>query len=117
MIKIEICTHIDGFAAQVAETVIVGGAKAEGRQADAIKAAHTAIEGALRLMRPGGTNTQVSVAVQNVAKAFGCKLVEGSLSHQIEQNELDGAKAIYFNTPDSQKKEVEEVILSSCLPP
>jgi len=45
VVKIDLGVHIDGFIALVAHTVVVGSDKtpAEGKKADAILAAHTAI--------------------------------------------------------------------------
>lgn len=52
--------HIDGFIAQVAHTLVVGGKPVEGRKADVILAAYNAIQGALRTIKPGNTNYDVS---------------------------------------------------------
>ena len=49
-------SHIDGFIAVVAHTLVVGakpGEKVTGRKADVILAAHYASEAALRLVKPG----------------------------------------------------------------
>jgi methionine aminopeptidase len=78
--KIHIGAHIDGFAAVTAETIVVG-ATAEnpvtGRRADVLKAAYTAAEVAMRLVKVGGKNWAVTDAVNKVAGAWGCKPVEG----------------------------------------
>ena len=82
--KIHIGAHIDGFAAVTAETIVVG-ATAEnpvtGRRANALKAAYTAAEVAMRLVKVGGKNWAVTDAVNKVAAAWGCKAVEGRSCH------------------------------------
>lgn len=78
--KIHIGAHIDGFAAVTAETIVVG-ATAEnpvtGRRADVLKAAYTAAEVAMRLIKVGGKNWAVTEAVGKVAAVWECKAVEG----------------------------------------
>lgn len=56
--------HIDGFISQVAHTIVVGDAKVEGKKADAILAAQKAIQLALRLMRPGNKNSEVTKKIR-----------------------------------------------------
>jgi len=80
VVKIHIGAHIDGFAAVTAETIVVG-ANSEnpvtGRRADALKAAYTAAEVAMRLVKVGNKNWAVTDAVNKVTAAWGCKAVEG----------------------------------------
>jgi len=56
-------TSIDGFIALAAHTVVAKADKAapvEGKKADVILAAYQALQAALRTLKPGFTNTQVS---------------------------------------------------------
>ncbi|KAI8920176.1 hypothetical protein PhCBS80983_g05479 [Powellomyces hirtus] len=111
VIRIELGAHIDGYISQVAHTLVIGATKespVKGRQADVMQAAYLATEAAIRLLRPGNTNTQVSDAVQTIAEDFECKPVEGMLSHQVSRNVLDGKKQIILNPSEGQKKDVEE---------
>ena len=83
VVKLHLGAHIDGFAAVSAETVVVGASPAEpvtGRKADVIQAAWTAAEAAMRLVKVGNKNWQVTDAVAKVAAAFDCKPVEGECS-------------------------------------
>jgi len=109
MVKIDMGAHIDGFIAVVAHTTVVGigsdDVKATAKQADVMTAAHLASEAALRLVKPGNDTYAVTDAVQKVAESFGCKPVEGMLSHQIEQNRIDGEKTIIQNPTEAQRKE------------
>ncbi|EPQ52799.1 proliferation-associated protein 1 [Gloeophyllum trabeum ATCC 11539] len=110
VVKIHLGAHIDGFAAISAETVVVGASEKEpvtGRRADAIKAAWTAAEVAMRLVKVGNKNWDVTQAVEKVTAAFGCKPVEGMLSCQQSQNVIDGKKRIILNPSEAQKKDFE----------
>lgn len=108
MVKIDLGAHIDGFIAVVAHTLVIGENKANpvtGRKADAMLAAHLASEAALRLVKPGNETYEVTDTVSKIAQAFKCKPVEGMLSHQLEQNRIDGEKTIIQNPSEAQRKE------------
>lgn len=80
VVRIELGVHIDGYISQVAHTIVIGASKENpvtGRQADAMQAAYVATEAAIRLLRPGKTNVEVTDAVQTIAEDFECKPVEG----------------------------------------
>ena len=81
VVKLHLGAHIDGFAAISAETIVVGAtpqSPVTGRRADALRAAWTAAEVAMRLVRVGNKNWQVTEAVGKVAAAWDCKPVEGA---------------------------------------
>jgi len=108
MVKIDLGAHIDGFIAVVAHTIVIGASKSnpvKGRKADAVLAAHLASEAALRLVKPGNESYEVTDTVSKIAEAFKCKPVEGMLSHQLEQNRIDGEKTIIQNPTEAQRKE------------
>uniref|UniRef100_A0A1D1Y722 ERBB-3 BINDING PROTEIN 1 n=1 Tax=Anthurium amnicola TaxID=1678845 RepID=A0A1D1Y722_9ARAE len=94
VIKIDMGCHIDGFIVVVAHTHVLQEGPLTGRAADVIAAANTAAEVALRLVRPGKKNKDVTEAIQKVAAAYDCRIVEGVLSHQLKQFVIDGNKAI-----------------------
>jgi len=94
VLKIDMGCHIDGFIAVVAHTHVLQGGPVTGRAADVIAAANTAAEVALRLVRPGKKNKDVTDAIQKVAAAYDCKIVEGVLSHQLKQFVIDGNKVV-----------------------
>lgn len=110
LVKIDLAVHIDGFISTCAHTYIVGqnpeAGPSQGKMADAICAAYFASEIAHRLVRPGKTNTEVTQAIEKVAKLFNCKPVEGVLSHQLKQNIIDGNNVILNRSePDQQVEE------------
>lgn len=62
-VKIDLGVHLDGHIALVAHTVVLGASAAApvtGPAADVMTAAYKAAEIALRLIKPGNKNTQVS---------------------------------------------------------
>merc|ERR1712088_66801 len=108
LVKIDLGAHIDGFIAVVAHTLVVGAtgdSPVTGKKADAILAAHLASEVALRLVKPGNETYEVTETVSKIGEAFDCKPVEGMLSHQLEQNKIDGEKTIIQNPSEAQRKE------------
>jgi len=108
MVKIDMGAHIDGYIAVVAHTVVVGGGVTTGAKADALMAAHLCSEAALRLVKPGNETYEITETVTKIAEAFDCKPVEGMLSHQLEQNRIDGEKTIIQNPSEAQRKEHEK---------
>ncbi|TFY53557.1 hypothetical protein EVJ58_g9388 [Rhodofomes roseus] len=107
VVKVHIGAHIDGYAAVTAETLVVGASENEpvtGRRADVLKAAWTAAEAVMRLVKVGNKNWAVTDAVAKIASAFDCKPVEGMLSCEQSQNSIDGKRRIILNPSEEQKK-------------
>ena len=80
VVKLHVGAHIDGFAAISAETLVVGASPAEpvtGRKADVIKAAWTAAEAAMRIVKVGNKNWAVTDGVGKIVSTWDCKPVEG----------------------------------------
>lgn len=111
LVKIDLGVHVDGFISNVAHSFVVGATKdapVTGRKADVIKAAHLCAEAALRLVKPGNQNSQVTEAWNKIAQSFKCTAIEGMLSHQLKQHVIDGEKTIIQNPSDQQKKDHEK---------
>ncbi|XP_036389744.1 proliferation-associated protein 2G4 [Megalops cyprinoides] len=111
LVKIDLGVHVDGFIANVAHSFVVGATKeapVTGRKADVIMAAHLCAEAALRLVKPGNQNTQVTEAWNKIARSFKCTAIEGMLSHQLKQHVIDGEKTIIQNPTDQQRKDHEK---------
>jgi len=101
--KIDLGVHIDGYISLVAHTVIVGAENAStvssplpttGRKADVICAAYYASEAALRLLKPGKKNTDVTEMIRRIGAEFKCEPVDGVLSHQMKRFVIDGNQTI-----------------------
>uniref|UniRef100_A0A3P8ZPR4 Peptidase M24 domain-containing protein n=1 Tax=Esox lucius TaxID=8010 RepID=A0A3P8ZPR4_ESOLU len=111
LVKIDLGVHVDGFISNLAHSFVVGVTKhtpLTGRKADVIKAAHLCAEAALRLVKPGNQNSQVTEAWNKIAKSFKCTAIEGMLSHQLKQHVIDGEKTIIQNPTDQQRKDHEK---------
>ncbi|CAO3663571.1 unnamed protein product [Umbelopsis ramanniana] len=112
VVKIQLGAQIDGYGSPIAHTVVVG-ASAEkpitGAVADAMKAAHTALEAAIRLIKPGNKNMDVTKAVTQITDAFGVKCVEGMLTHQQEKDVVDGKKQVILNPSEHHLRDFERV--------
>jgi methionine aminopeptidase len=63
LVKIELGAHIDGYAANAAHTIVVGG-KSKGKQAEAVLAAYNAFRAATRTLKVGGLNQDVTAKIQ-----------------------------------------------------
>lgn len=98
--------HIHGYVSQCAHTFILGQtAPVGGKVGDVICAAHYAAECALRLLRPGRTNTELTEAIRRVADVFHVNPVEGVLSHQQGKNQVDGNHVILNRAEQDQQAE------------
>lgn len=101
VLTVQMGAHIDGYAALTAQTMVVRAAKEDptppplvGRAAAAVAAAYTAADAALRVMRPGNTNKQVTEVIAKVAANYKVAALEGVLSHQVKRYVVDGTKVI-----------------------
>lgn len=104
--KVDLGTHINGFIATGATTVICGEnplAKVEGQKADLIACTNTCFEVAMRLIRPGHKVSEVPPALAKVAAVYGCQLVEGVMTHQMKQFIIDGEKVV-LNKPNADQR-------------
>lgn len=102
LVKIECGAHIDGYAANAAHTIIVGG-KSKGRQADAILAAYNAFQAAVKTVKVGGLNQDVTTKIQEVCDAYECNPVQGVLSHKMKKHLNDGNESIINKETPEQR--------------
>lgn len=102
--------HIDGFIAVVAHTLIVGQKMEKGattgKAADVMLAAYWATELAIRTLKPGTENYQITDNVTKLAEEFGCKPISGMLSNQLKQFRIEGDKNIIQNPSEAQRKDL-----------
>ena len=53
-------------------------------------------------------NHAVTEAIQKVAEAYDCKIVEGVISHQMKQNVIDASKSfLSVSTPETRVDDAE----------
>jgi len=110
LVKLDVGCYVDGYIAVAAHTMICGEQPSPdkplcGRQADVLHAAHIAGEVALKLLRPGNTNSQVTKAISQVAKDFDVNACSGVLSHRMKRFVIDGNKVILLREDTDQKVE------------
>jgi len=114
LVKIELGVHIDGYAGVVAHSLVVGATAenpATGGLADAVLAAHHCSEAALRLIKAGNTNKQITETIQKITEAYNSSPLEGMLSYEIKRYQTEGAtdKQIVLNPSEAQKKEIKNM--------
>ncbi|KAF5938120.1 hypothetical protein HYC85_025626 [Camellia sinensis] len=98
----------DEAVLEEAHTHVLQGGLVTGSQADVIAATNITAEVALRLVRPGRKNKDVTEAIQKVVVAYDCKIVEGVLSHQLKQFVIDGNKVVLsVSSPETRVDDVE----------
>ncbi|CAG8442677.1 163_t:CDS:2 [Cetraspora pellucida] len=103
LVKIELGVHIDGYIASAAHTTILNPnpqQPIEGRSADAVAAAHFGAEAALRLLKAGNKGSDIVKAVNQVANAFKCIPVEGSIVQQVRRYVLQAENFATLNPND-----------------
>ncbi|GFZ49246.1 Curved DNA-binding protein [Saitozyma sp. JCM 24511] len=108
VVKIMLGIQFDGYAVTHAETIHLS-SKTDGAAADVIRAAYDAAQLAMRTLKVGNKNWDVTEVVDKAAKDYGCSAVEGMLSCQHEKNVTDGKKRIILNPTPELKREHETV--------
>ncbi|GMH35467.1 hypothetical protein BSKO_03335 [Bryopsis sp. KO-2023] len=105
-VKIDLGCHLDGFIAVQAATVVIQDDFATpitGQTADVMEAARTAFQASLRLIRPGKSISDVADVLEKIADAYGVKLVEGVMTHQLKKFVIDGNKCV-LNKPTTDNR-------------
>ncbi|TYJ56324.1 DNA-binding protein, 42 kDa [Cryptococcus floricola] len=106
VVKIMLGVHLDGYPVTHAETIHLS-SKTDGLAADAIKAAYDAAQAAMRTVKVGGKNWDVTEVVEKVAKSYDCVGVEGMLSCQHEKDVTDGKKRVLLNPSPELRRDHE----------
>jgi len=88
LVKVDLGVHVDGFIAVAAHSFVVAGDSAEpitGKKADVLKAAYLGAEAAVKLIKPGATNGEVTELLKQVGQDFGVEPLQGVLMHELKQ--------------------------------
>lgn len=86
VVKIVMGAHIDGYAVITAETIVVSSSPITEIRGALLTAAHQAAEVAIRLVKPGVKNWEITEGIRKVLKEYeaaGVKGVESILSQQV----------------------------------
>jgi curved DNA binding protein len=113
IVKIDLGCHIDGYIAVAAHTCVVP------ESADApvpeqevtgnvAVAAYNAMLVAAAAISAGAKNTDVTKAVERVAKAYGVVPISSVRMHQMKRYVLDGVKEVALKAPSKDEIETEE---------
>ncbi|KTW25898.1 DNA-binding protein, 42 kDa [Pneumocystis carinii B80] len=113
LVKISLGVQIDGFAGLLGDTIIIGKEDIYGRKADVLMATYLASEAAIRLIKPGNTNWEVTEAIDKITSSFGCKPCEGTLTYQHGKNIINGKKQFVLNPNENQKKQLDTYIFET----
>ncbi|KAK4704218.1 hypothetical protein P7C70_g1994, partial [Phenoliferia sp. Uapishka_3] len=109
LVKIALGAHIDGYAVIAAETIVVSpSGPITDVRASLLAAAHNAAEAAIRLVKVGGRNWDVTEGIKKVVAEYesaGVKGVEGIMSHQHEQNSIEAKKGIVAFPSEPQRRD------------
>jgi curved DNA binding protein len=104
VVKVAVSVHVDGYPTTAARTVVVGATSGSNDTAatptlregtaNVLAATHFAINGMVRLMKPGMLNQDVTDYIMHVGKCFNVEVVEGVLSNRTKRWILDGNECI-----------------------
>jgi len=108
VVKIDLGAHIDGFASLGAHTTIISENKLHpttGKKADVVCAAHYALEAALRLLKQGKKNSDITRTIRQIAYIYHVNPLEAVLSHELKRFVIDGQRVIANRETLDQKVE------------
>jgi curved DNA binding protein len=111
VVKIDLGVQIQGFASVLAHTLVVTAKPDEvvvGRKADIILAAYYSVQAALRMLKCGNTNNQVTDVVKRICDTYKVNPVEGVLSHRMKRDIIDGLEVIINKATIDQKVDQRE---------
>ena len=113
IVKMDLGCHIDGYIAVASHTCIVP-ESADSPPADPDEAtgnvavaAYNAMLIAAKTITAGAKNTDVTAAVERVAKAYGVVPISSVRMHQMKRYVLDGVKEVALKTPSREEIEAE----------
>ena len=107
LVSIDLGAHMDGYACLAAHTLMIGGA-GKGRQADAILAAHNALQACCKVIQPGVKNTVLTDKIQAICNQYECEPLHGVLSYKNKRHMVDGGDCIMNKLiPDQKPKDWE----------
>lgn len=106
LVKIFLGVHVDGYICCDGETFVVGTDSHNEEVSNAILGGWYAAQAALRTMRPGNRNWDVTNIVDKVTRQFDICALEAMLSQQQQRGLLHGDKKIILNPTPSSKKQI-----------
>ncbi|GKT36776.1 DNA binding protein [Aduncisulcus paluster] len=109
IVKIDLGVHIDGYVAQACNTIVVGigDEPLEGLGADLYCSLFYGCEAALRLLRPGRTNRDVTKVLTSIAETFGVTCISEVKGYEMKQWVHDGINTIDMGSSDEISDQFE----------
>jgi len=114
IVKMDLGCHIDGYIAVAAHTCIVPEsadkepAEPDEETGNVAVAAYNAMLIAAASISAGLKNTDVTKAVEKVAKAYGVTPISSVRMHQMKRYVLDGVKEVALKEPNPEESDMEE---------
>ena len=103
LVKIDFGVHVDGFPVLVAHSILVGGKTDDPAKLKAASAAYRALETAVKGLKPGVHNNQLTHTFNEVATAYGTQTIEGVLGHAIRRFLIDSNDVVILKETAEQK--------------
>jgi methionyl aminopeptidase len=88
MVKLDVGVHVDGYVADAAVTVDLGG------HPDLVEASEAALEAALDLIGPGVRTGQIGAAIEEAITGYGYKPVSNLTGHGLQRYEAHAEPAV-----------------------
>jgi len=120
IVKIDLGCHIDGYISVAAHTVVVSetpDSPPENPDDDlnnVAVAAYNAMLVAANAIKAGATNTEVTKAVERVAKNYGVNSLSTVRMHQMKRFVIDGVKEVALKEPTPEDIEEGEEKVPEC---
>lgn len=120
IVKIDLGCHIDGYISVAAHTVVVSetpDSPPENPDDDlnnVAVAAYNAMLVAANAIKAGSTNTEVTKAVERVAKNYGVNSLSTVRMHQMKRFVIDGVKEVALKEPTPEDIEEGEEKVPEC---
>lgn len=117
LIKINMGCHFDGYMSQLGHSIIVPGADkkkpvVKDSRADVMLAAWNALQAAVRMLRPGVKNSDITAAINTISQGYNCEPVQGVLSHEVQRWLIDGNNVIINKETADQKVAEHELAVN-----
>lgn len=120
IVKIDLGCHIDGYIAVAAHTCIVPESpdqappEPDEETGNVAVAAYNAMLVAAHAIAAGKKNTEVTEAVERVAKNYGVTPIHSVRMHQMKRYVLDGVKEVALRKPGPEEQQPLEEKLPDC---
>jgi methionyl aminopeptidase len=99
VVKFDVGVHVEGYIADTAGTVSLGGSNPR-----LVQASKDALESAIVLVRPGAGLRSIGLAIENVIKSAGFKPISNLTGHSIDRFNLHAGFSVY-NTGNFERDE------------